>query len=43
MSRISRDMRDYLNFFYELVQKRGKIVVDFPMVQTAQLLGDGRL
>jgi site-specific DNA recombinase len=28
MSRISRDIRDYLNFFYELVQKRGKIVVD---------------
>jgi site-specific DNA recombinase len=28
MSRISRDMRDYLNFFYEMVKERGKIVVD---------------
>ncbi len=28
MSRISRDMRDYLNFFHDLVKERGKIVVD---------------
>jgi DNA invertase Pin-like site-specific DNA recombinase len=28
MSRISRDMRDYLNFFHELVKERGKVVVD---------------
>jgi DNA invertase Pin-like site-specific DNA recombinase len=28
MSRVSRDMRDYLNFFYEMVKERGKIVVD---------------
>jgi DNA invertase Pin-like site-specific DNA recombinase len=28
MSRVSRDMRDYLNFFHDLVKQRGKIVVD---------------
>lgn len=29
MSRISRDMRDYLNFIHDVMDKRGKIVIDF--------------
>jgi DNA invertase Pin-like site-specific DNA recombinase len=28
MSRLSRDLRDYLNFVYDVIDKRGKVVVD---------------
>src|SRR5260370_12701300 len=38
MSRISRDMRNYLNFFHDVIDKRGKIVVDMSDGMTSATL-----